>query len=211
MIRLLIVDDQKLFRESIKRIVETDPEIMVVGCAANGKEAYEMLEEAKPDLVFMDLKMPVCDGAQGTRFIKEKDPSVKIIILTTFEEEHNISLAIENGADGYINKEITPEELIRIVKSTAGDYCVISKKTYDYMAKQVVTIQQRDERAERLNDTELVILKLIADGTNNKEIARRVYLSEGRVKNIISEMLSKLELKDRYQLISFAYKNNLLS
>ncbi len=210
MIKVMIVDDQRLFRESIKRIIELGPEISVEACAGNGQEALAAAAETKPDLILMDLKMPICNGAEGTRLIKEAFPAIKIIILTTFEDDENISHVIENGADGYVNKEVTPEELIRIVKSTSGDYCIVSKKTYEYMAKQVTTINKTDGLAELLNENELRILQLIADGKSNKEIAGSIFLSEGRVKNIVSEMLAKLNLKDRYQMISFAYKNNLL-
>lgn len=216
MIKVLIVDDERLLRESLKNIIEHDAEIDVAGCAENGCEALRMCDELLPDLVLMDIKMPVCDGVEGTKLIKARYSNIKVIILTTFDDDENVTRALENGADGYILKDVTPEELILIIKNAVKGFTIISNKTYGTVAKQFnknsepVKTEGRSGKGVILNDTELYILRLIAEGKNNKEIASIVFLSEGRVKNIISEMFSKLKLKDRYQLLSYAYKNNLI-
>ncbi|MHB8126155.1 MAG: response regulator transcription factor [Desulfitobacteriaceae bacterium] len=216
MIKVLIVDDQKLLRESLKNIIEHDDEIDVVGCAENGCEALRMCDELLPELVLMDIKMPVCDGVEGTKLIKARYSNIKVIILTTFDDDENVSRALEIGADGYILKDVTPEELILIIKNAAKGFYIISNKTYGTIAKQfnknneAVKADGRSDKGVVLNDTELYILRLIAEGKNNREIASIVFLSEGRVKNIISKMFSKLKLRDRYQLLSYAYKNNFI-
>lgn len=216
MIKVLIVDDQKLLRESLKTIIEHDDEIDVAGCAENGFEALRMCDELLPDLVLMDIKMPVCDGVEGAKLIKTRYSNIKVIILTTFDDDESVTSALENGADGYILKEITPEELILVIKNAAKGFNIISNKTYGAVAKQFnrnnesMKADDRRSKSIPINDTELYIIRLIAEGKNNKEIASIVFLSEGRVKNIISEIFSKLKLKDRYQLLSYAYKNNLI-
>lgn len=216
MIRVVVADDQKLLRESLKSIIEQDGEICVAGCAENGFEALELCEHLSPDLVLMDIKMPECDGVEGTRLIKERFSHIKVVILTTFEDEESVSRAIKYGADGYIIKDITPEELINVIKNACKGFCVISKKTFGTIVKQFNEPAYSGETKSPLNlndilkETEQRILRLIAEGKSNKDIAAEICLSEGRVKNIISEMLAKLDLRDRYQLLSFAYKNNLL-
>ena len=215
MIKILIVDDQKLLRESLKNIIEHDDEIDVAGCAENGYEALRMCDELLPDLVLMDIKMPVCDGVEGTKLIKARYSNIKVIILTTFDDDENVSRALEIGADGYILKDVSPEELILIIKNAAKGFYIISNKTYGTIAKQFnknneAKADGKSDKGVVLNDTELYIIRLIAEGKNNREIASIVFLSEGRVKNIISEMFSKLKLRDRYQLLSYAYKNNLI-
>jgi DNA-binding NarL/FixJ family response regulator len=215
MINVLIADDQKLLRESLKTIIETDLAIKVVGCASNGLEAFKMCEEFLPDVVLMDIKMPDYDGIEGTRLIKGKFRNIRIVVLTTFEDEKNMSEAMGNGADGYIIKDLMPEELIRVIKNTAEGFLVFSRKTEGILLKNFNSHEHlRDEKIqdprEVLKESELEILQLIAEGKSNRLIAEKVFLSEGRVKNIVSEILAKLELKDRYELLSFAYKNNMI-
>ncbi|KKM08658.1 LuxR family transcriptional regulator [Clostridiales bacterium PH28_bin88] len=222
MIRILIVDDQILLRESLKSIIECDNEIDVIGCAENGFEALRMCDELLPDLVLMDIKMPLCDGVEGTKLIKARHNTIKVLILTTFDDDENVTRALKNGADGYILKDVTPEELILIIKNAVKGFYILSNKTYGTVAKrldedrtvhkdfQPDKLGDKSERGMVLKDAELKILRLIAEGKSNREIASVVYLSEGRVKNIISEMFTKLKLRDRYQLISYAYKNNLI-
>lgn len=216
MIKVLIADDQKLLRESLKTIIETDPDIKVVGCAENGREAFDLCEDSLPDVVLMDLQMPECDGVEGTSLIKSRFKNIRIVALTTFEDETNMSKAFENGADGYITKDVTPEELIRIIKSAAEGFLVFSRKTEGFLLKSFgarqkpVDEEKKPSPEELLKKNELEILQLIAEGKSNRAIAERIFLSEGRVKNIISEILAKLDLKDRYELLSYAYRNNMI-
>lgn len=210
MIRVIIADDQKLLSESLKTIIENDPDISVIDCVENGQQAFERCKEQDVDLVLMDIRMPECDGITGTKLIKENCPHIKVLILTTFEDDKSIYDALKSGADGYILKDITPEELIQTVKNTVKGFGIFSKNPYSSLVnninaetKEEVTVVKDFEFKER----DVEIMKMVAKGMTNKDIAQRVCLSVGRVKNIISEILSKLDLADRNQLASYVHKN----
>ncbi|MFZ5985543.1 MAG: response regulator transcription factor [Bacillota bacterium] len=220
MVRVVIADDQKLLSESLKSIIENDPDISVLDCVENGRDAFELCMNKEVDLVLMDIKMPVCNGIEGTRLIKEKCSRTKVLILTTFEDDQNVFEALKSGADGYILKEITPEELIQAVKNTAKGFGIFSRTPFSSVVRQINP--QSDEDKCKANDKcrtndkyelkerEVEIIRMVAQGMNNKEIASEICLSIGRTKNIISEILAKLDLNDRNQLASFAYKNKLI-
>jgi DNA-binding NarL/FixJ family response regulator len=215
MIKVIIADDQLLLTESFKSIIERDPDITVTGCAENGHEAFRLCEISLPDLVLMDIKMPTYNGIEGTRMIKEKYPQIKVLILTTFEDDQNVYEALKNGADGYILKEITPEELIQAIKNTVKGFGIFSKTPFSLITKQFSASCEKDDPAVNISDfnlkeRDIEILRLIADGLTNKDIASKLCLSLGRTKNIISELMAKLELEDRNQLASFAFKNKLV-
>jgi DNA-binding NarL/FixJ family response regulator len=213
MIRMIIVDDMVIFRESLKFIMEEDSEIEVVGCAGNGKEAAELCEKFNPDLVLMDLMMPECDGVEGTRLIKSRSKSTKILILTTFNDSINVSNALRNGADGYVLKEVKPDELIIAVKSVAKGFSIMQRSAFDTVLgnlnkNEASTIIK--ERQIDLTERERAIIGLIVDGKSNREIAEILSFAEGSIKNSISGILNKLNLKDRTMLAIFAVKNNLV-
>lgn len=210
MIRVVIAEDQKLLSESLKTIIENDPDICVLECVENGQQAFERSKKQDVDLVLMDIKMPVCDGIEGTKLIKENYPGIKVLILTTFEDDKSICDALKSGADGYILKDITPGELIQAVKNTAKGFGIFSKNPYSSLVNNIST-GSKDEisivREVEFKERDIEIMKMVAEGLSNKDIAQKVCLSVGRVKNIISEILSKLELADRNQLASYVYKN----
>ncbi|WP_010251375.1 response regulator [Acetivibrio cellulolyticus] len=216
MIKVVLVDDQVILRESLKFIVEQDPEIKVVGLGSNGEEALNLCGELAPDVVLMDIMMPVCNGVEGTKLIKSKFQSIKVIILTTFNDEENISKAIKNGADGYVLKDIKPDDLIVAVKSVAKGFSIMHHTALNTVAKQINHDKEPTQRKQEpkfdinLTDRELSIIKLIVDGKSNKEIALSIFITEGSVKNIITNILEKLNLKDRTQLAVFAVKNNIV-
>ncbi len=216
MIKVLIVDDQVILRESLKFIVEQDPEINVVGLAGNGKEALNLCKELVPDVVLMDIMMPVCNGVEGTKLIKSQFRSIRVIILTTFNDDENISKAIKNGADGYVLKDIKPDELILAVKSVAKGFSIMHHTAMDTVAKQIDHENETNHHKQEfkldvnLTERELSIIELIVDGKSNKEIAAKIFITEGSVKNIITSILEKLSLKDRTQLAVFAVKNNIV-
>jgi DNA-binding NarL/FixJ family response regulator len=217
MIKVLIVDDQIILRESLKFIIEQDSDINVVGLAGNGKEALSMCEKLNPDVVLMDIMMPECDGVEGTRLIKSKYETIKVIILTTFNDEKNVSTAIKNGADGYVLKDISPDQLILAIKSVFKGFSIMQQSTLNTFAdskekrnnKKSITVKVKGVNI-KLGKNELEILNLIVEGKSNKEIAETMFITEGTVKNTISHMLGKLNLKDRTQLAVFAVKNNIL-
>jgi DNA-binding NarL/FixJ family response regulator len=215
MIKVILVDDQLIIREGIKIILEQDKEIEVVGCAENGKAALKLCERLSPEVVLMDVVMPECDGVEGTRLIKEKFSKTKVVMLTTFNDDEKILNALNYGADGYILKDIKPEDLILTVKSAAAGLSIMHKDTYKSVVRKVnsqnkISIIENNDLNVELTNRELSIIRLIVDGKSNIEIARTVHLTEGSVRNAVSVILKKLNLKDRTQLGVFAVKNDLV-
>ncbi|HEX3048417.1 MAG TPA: response regulator transcription factor [Bacillota bacterium] len=215
MIKVLIVDDQKLLRESLKYFIEQGQTIEIIGSAESGTEAIELCEKLHPDLVLMDIYMPGGNGLAGTKAIKALYPEIKVLILTVMDDEQNIAQALESGADGYVLKDIAPEELIQVIHNVMQGFVIFSKKIHESVLRRGKPGSegmktQEGEGNVQLKEKELRILELIAEGKNYRQIATILYLSEGRIKNIISELLSRFNLKDRYELISYAYRNNLV-
>lgn len=214
MLRVVIADDQAIIRDGIKLIIEQDMEIKVVGSAVNGREAFELCSSLLPDLVLMDIVMPFHDGIEGTRLIKEKYKQVKVVILTTYAEEEKISDALQNGADGYVFKDMESDELILSIKSIAKGLKVIHENAYCTVLKQMSNshkiANQENILDYNLTERELEIIKLIVYGKSYKEVSSSLFLSEGSVRNAVSTILTKLNLKDRVQLAVFAVKNNIV-
>lgn len=218
MTTVMIAEDQKLLRESFKSIIENNSDIKVVACAVNGKEAYDLCKEYKPDVILMDLSMPICNGTEATKLIKSKFPSTKVLILTASNDKTDVTDAIRNGADGYILKDISTEELILSIKSTSLGLGIITK---DILSPIVLDMSNESKNSKNkdidiyginisLNERELKIVSMIVDGKDNKEIGASLFIAEGTVKNIITEIISKLQLKDRTQLAVYAVKNGLV-
>lgn len=214
-IKTVIVDDEIILRESLKRLIEMDEEISVVGCGGNGLEALELCQRLNPDVVLMDIVMPDCNGIDGTLLIKEKFPMVKVIILTTFDDDKNIAKALQNGADGYVLKMITPDDLILAIKSVAKGMSIMHRKVLNSVARQFDPINPSEPPINssipsQLTPREIELIRMIVDGKSNKEIAAEFFLAEGSVKNLVTSVLEKLNLKDRTQLAVFAVKNRLV-
>ncbi|MFZ5987805.1 MAG: response regulator [Bacillota bacterium] len=213
MINVLLVDDQEIILKALKITLEKDNDIKVISTARNGEEAASICDRLKPDVVLMDVMMPVCDGVRGTKLIKDKNRSIKIIMITTFDDEKYIEQAIKNGADGYILKSIRDEDLKAAVRSTAAGLSIMQQSVFDHLKGNYQT-KKHDATAKELEDLltprEKEVLALIVDGMSNKDIANKLFLVEGRVKNIVSSILMKLDVKDRTQLAIFAIKNNLV-
>ncbi|WP_270565371.1 response regulator [Clostridium beijerinckii] len=218
MTRVIIAEDQKLLRESFKNIIENNSDIKVVACATNGNEAYDLCKEYMPDVVLMDLSMPICNGTEATKLIKSELPSVKVLVLTASNDKSDVTDAISNGADGYILKDISTEELILSIKSTSLGLGIITK---DILSPMILNLRKENKKAKKkiidinginisLTERELKIVSMIVDGKDNKEIASSLFIAEGTVKNIITEIISKLSLRDRTQLAVYAVKNGLV-
>lgn len=218
MTRVIIAEDQKLLRESFKNIIENNSDIKVVACATNGNEAYDLCKEYMPDVVLMDLSMPICNGTEATKLIKAQLPSVKVLVLTASNDKSDVTDAISNGADGYIFKDISTEELILSIKSTSLGLGIITK---DILSPMILNLRKENKKAKKkiidinginisLTERELKIVSMIVDGKDNKEIASSLFIAEGTVKNIITEIISKLTLRDRTQLAVYAVKNGLV-
>ena len=208
MINVVIVDDVQILRAGLKAVLMQDGGINIAGEASDGKEAYEMCVRLRPDVVLMDMRMPGFDGSYGTRQIKEKLPGVKVLVLTTFDDKETVSKAMAAGADGYILKEMDNDQIINSIKTVAGGINVFCDNVFRSIRKESSVPQ--DARSLDLTEREIEFLKLICEGCDNKEIASRLFLAEGTVRNGISRLLEKLKLKDRTQLAVFAIKNDLV-
>lgn len=219
MINILIADDQRLLRESFKYILENNTDMKVIGCVGNGKEALEFCSKFIPDVILMDIIMPICSGTEATKLIKAKYPNTKVLILTSSSDIEDVSQAIRSGADGYILKDSSAEELILSVKSTAIGLGIINKTVLSSVPLINNKPENRDFKKQSvvvnsieiaLSEKEHKIIKMIVDGKDNKQIADMLFVAEGTIKNKITEINSKLQLKDRTQLAVFAIKNNLV-
>ncbi|MFZ5988503.1 MAG: response regulator transcription factor [Bacillota bacterium] len=217
--KIMIVDDQKILRDCIKYMIEHNSDIEVVACASDGNEAYELYRKYLPDVILMDVLMPVCDGIEATKRIKDVSKDVKILILTTSIDNENVDIAIKSGADGYILKSIGAEELILSIKGVYAGLDIFHKDIYKTTC-EFTDDQHENASVDRplevnginiiLSERELRIIRFVVDGKSIQEIAKILFLAEGRVRNIITEIISKLMLKDRAQLVAFAFKNKLV-
>ncbi|GAA0321716.1 response regulator transcription factor [Bacillus carboniphilus] len=209
-IKVLLVDDQELIRESLSIVLDMDEDLEVVGIAANGQEALFLCEDLQPDVVLMDIHMPVMDGMAATKEVKEKWPGIKVIILTTFQEINHVVDALTIGAEGYLLKAIHPKDLISGIKLIHHGGTLLPQD----LAKLLVQKLQKDEPVKNdkfgLTDRELEVLTSLSQGLGNKQIAERLFLSEGTVKNYISNIYHKLEVKDRFQAAQKAQEEKLI-
>lgn len=214
MIKVIIADDLGILRQGIKAVLEQDPEIEVIAEASDGAEAFRLSDELHPDVVLMDMRMPGMDGDKGTRMIKEKYPEIKVLVLTTFDDDQTVSAAISSGADGYILKEMENNKIIQSVKAVYSGINVLGPNVFSGLQKKITApvsepADEYNEETGVLTQRERDIIILIADGMDNKMIASTLFLAEGTVRNNISRMLDKLGLKDRTQLAVYAVKNNI--
>lgn len=207
-IKVVIADDIPILRQGLEAALSQDSEIRVAGSASNGKEAFELCVKQRPDVVLMDMRMPDYDGVYGTVNIKRNFPEIKVLVLTTFDDGETVQRAISSGADGYILKEMENDKIIASVKAVSGGINVFCENIFSSI-KQSIALAPASSAAEsyKLTERDIELMKLICDGCDNKEIASRLYLAEGTVRNNISRLLEKLHLKDRTQLAVFAVKN----
>ena len=203
MIKVLVVDDQSLIREGLRMMLSLYDNILLVGEATNGKEALQALEENEVDLVLMDIRMPLMDGVEATKRIKEKYPNIKVLILTTFKEDEYIFEGLINGADGYILKDISSEDLAKAIETVYKGNVLLQPEIAKKVMGAIKGISAKDEKEDLRNELtkrEYEIALLVSEGKTNKEISQILFITEGTVKNHISNILDKLDLKDRTQL-----------
>ncbi len=208
---VFIVDDDPFIRESLTLLIGLDQEIEVVGSASNGAEAAEMIGRgAYPDVVLMDIRMPDCDGVEGTKRIKSLSSDISVLILTTFDDDEFIIEALQNGASGYLLKNIPPDRIIQGIKTVHSGNMLIHPdvaRKLTGLLRPVSPSPPKDRLAEAgLTAAEQNVVRLIADGMSNKEIAGQLFLSEGTVKNYVTEILGKLGVRDRTQLAILYWK-----
>lgn len=213
MINLAIVDDQSILREGLKFVLSKVGNFNVIGTGENGKDAYNLCKENHIDIVLMDIKMPIMDGVEATKLIKRDFPHINIIILTTFNDDEFIFEALKYGASGYLLKDATMEKIEEAINEVYKGGALIqpnvAKKIVNMFSKMSKKESQTDTRVDELTHREKDILRNLGEGKSNKEIAEILYISEGTVKNHITSILSKLDLRDRTQLALFAVKNKI--
>jgi len=207
LIKLLIVDDDALIRDGLKVLFEIENDFVITGVASNGQEAFNNCKQHKPDIVLMDIRMPVMDGVLCTKFIKENFNDIKVIILTTFKDDEYIREAIKSGAEGYILKSQSSDSIIECVRTVMSGNTVLEKDIALTLSKMINPNLQKKITLPNLSSREFDILKLIGHGLSNKEISEILFLSEGTVRNYITILLEKFELRDRTQLAIFYVKN----
>ena len=212
MIRVLICDDQDVVREGLRAILGTVPEIEVTGVVGNGAEAVKWVEKDPPDVVLMDLNMPDMNGIQATRKICEKFPAVRVLALTTYDADEWVFDAIRAGASGYLLKGTPRADLINAITGTAAGQTFVDPgvagKLFTHVAG--VNIEHDSTVAESLSPRELEVLRLLAKGRSNTDIAAELFLSEGTVRNYVSAIFTKLGVTDRTQAAVIALRNGLV-
>ncbi len=211
MIKILIADDQEMIRESLQIVLSNRAGLEVIGTAANGQEVIQNVRQERPDVILMDIRMPKMDGVQCTKIIKENYPEVKIIILTTFDDDEFVFNALKYGASGYLLKGVSMDELVRAINTVYSGKAMINPdiaakvlRLFSEMAQSNFAIQVSNKNVEELTKTEWKIIAQVEKGAANKEIADTLKLSEGTVRNYLSSILNKLDLRDRTQLAIWA-------
>jgi DNA-binding NarL/FixJ family response regulator len=206
--RLLVADDQPLVRSGLRRIIEADPGLVVVGEAGNGDEAVRQVVALRPDIVLMDVRMPVMDGIEATRRIRAQADDTRVIILTTFGLDEVVVDALRSGASAFVLKEAPPERILAAIAEVAGGRAVLDPAVTQTVIDQLGLRESRPDlvaQAGELTPREHEVLQLIARGLSNAEIAAQLVISEGTTKTHVAHILSKLTLRDRAQAIVFAH------
>jgi DNA-binding NarL/FixJ family response regulator len=211
-IRLLLVDDQALVRTGFRMILADEDGIEVAGEAANGREAVDASGRLRPDLVVMDLRMPVMDGVEATRRITAGGPEApRVLVLTTFDTDEHVVEALRAGASGFLLKDVTPTDFVAAIRIVAGGEALIAPTVTRRLLERFVQLTpssdaDRDRLVGQLTEREREVLTLVAQGLSNREIADRLVLAEPTVKTHVSHLLLKLDLRDRAQLVVLAYE-----
>jgi len=204
-IRVLLVDDQALFREGLETLLSVHKDIRVVGQACNGQEAVEVAAKVQPDVVLMDVRMPVLDGVRATSLLKKSQPQCRVIVLTTFDDDEYIFDALRTGAVGYLLKDVASVQLVEAIRAAARGESILEPSVAAKVIAEFTRVSsmvpsaQMEQLVEPLSERELEILALIVRGGSNKEIASQLYIAEGTVKNHITNIFGKLGVRDRTQ------------
>jgi NarL family two-component system response regulator LiaR len=210
-ITVLLVDDHEMVRRGVRAFLETQPDITVVAEAGSGEEAVRLATEHAPDVALMDLIMPGMDGVEATRRLTTRSPRTSVVMLTSYHDDEHVFPAIRAGALSYVLKEIGPGELADAVRKAAAGEAVLHPRVAARVVRELHGARRDEPNAFReLSDRELEVLKLIADGLNNAEIAGRLYVSEKTVKSHVSNILGKLHLADRTQAAVYAWRQGVV-
>lgn len=215
MIKVMIADDQELIRQSLQIILNSKTDIKVTDVASNGQEVIRSIRREKPDIILMDIRMPKIDGVQCTKIIKENYPQIKIIILTTFDDDEYVYNALKFGASGYLLKGVSMDELCGAIRTVYSGRAMINPdiatkvlRLFSQMAQTNYTIPVEEKNINDITKTEWKIIAEVEKGASNKEISDSLSLSEGTIRNYLSAILNKLNLRDRTQLAIWAVQTN---
>ncbi len=218
MIKVLIADDQELIRQSLQIILGVEKDMEILDAVANGREVIRAVRKEKPDVILMDIRMPEMDGVVCTQIIKENYPNIKIIILTTFDDDKYVFNALKYGASGYLLKGVSTKELADAIRKAYQGNAIINGeiaskvvKLFSKMAQMNITVQVDEKQTANLKSSEWQIIALVGSGLSNKEIANKLNLAEGTIRNSLSIILSKLDLRDRTQLAIWAVQTGAIN
>ena len=208
-VRVLVVDDQTVVREGLVLLLELLPGIEVVGTAADGVEAVELVAALEPDVVLMDLRMPKLDGVEATRRIRAAHPGTEVVVLSTYSDDESVFAALRAGARGYLTKDTDAESLARAVSVVAGGQAEFAPQVQRRLAEAMTGGAPETRPPDGLTRREVEVLRLIADGRSNAEIARRLHISEATVKTHINNLFAKAGVRDRAQAVTYAFRHGL--
>ena len=213
MIRVLIADDQRVVREGLAMVLGLLPDVEVVGAASDGYEAVDLAASLRPDVVLMDLRMPRCDGAEATRLLREREPEIRVVVLTTYADDRSVIDALQAGARGYLTKDAGGPQIREALERVLADHAVIDPAVQHHLVDAIAAApaarQPRSDLPAGLTPREAEVLTLIAAGLSNAEIAGRLVVTEGTVKSHINHLLAKTGARDRAQAVTFAYRHGL--
>jgi DNA-binding NarL/FixJ family response regulator len=212
-IRVLVADDQRVVREGLVLLLELLGGIEVVGAAADGEQAMALAADLRPDVVLMDLRMPRLDGVAATRRLRERDPGVRVIALTTYDDEHSVMEAVRAGARGYLTKDARAEEIRQALEAVVRGEAAIDPAVQHHLLDALATGAPATAGTlpDGLTPREAEVLSLIAEGLSNAEIAHRLVVSEATVKSHINHLFTKIGVRDRAQAVTYAYRHDLAS
>ncbi|MEO0847400.1 MAG: response regulator transcription factor [Cyanobacteria bacterium J06648_1] len=208
MIKLLLVDDQDIFRQGLATLLATEIDLEIIGQANNGQMAIALTEKLQPDVILMDIQMPICDGVSATREICRRYPWMRILVLTIFDDDEYIGKSLQAGAKGYLLKRKPTEEMAMAIRAVNHGYAQLSPEIVPKVFAQIKTTNLADsQKLEMLSPRKLEVLRLVGQGKNNREISATLHLSIGTIKNYITQILNKLEMRDRIAAALWAKEN----
>jgi DNA-binding NarL/FixJ family response regulator len=207
MIKLLLVDDQDIFRQGLATLLGTEADLEVVAQASHGKQAIALTQQLQPDVILMDIQMPVCDGVTATREICQRYPWMRILVLTTFDDDEYIGQSLQAGAKGYLLKRKSSEEMAMAIRAVNRGYAQLSPEIATKVFTQIKLTPENNRYLNILSSRELEVLQLVGQGQNNHEISSTLHLSVGTVKNYLTQILNKLEVRDRIAAALWANEN----
>lgn len=207
MIKLLLADDQEMFRQGLAALLALESDLAIVGEASNGKQAIALAESLQPDLILMDVRMPICNGVEATRVIHQGFPWIKILVLTTFDNDEYVWQSLEAGALSYLLKSTSSAEVVTAIKALYRGHSQLDATIAQKVFSQLKPLTPKVDYQSLFSQRELAVLQLLGTGKNNKEIAKSLHLSEGTVRNHLSNIFCKLDVRDRTQAALWAQQN----